>query len=91
VDEERMTVQKLIGYKVTLPSGNTFTVDHNTGFSEEDFEWLEERFNVGSRVSKADLAQALVEDCESGVKWLNERALDTFKKDYPHLYKVISE
>ena len=38
----------------------------------------------------ADLAQALCDDCENGVKWLNEAAAAKFAKDYPHLRKALS-
>lgn len=34
---------------------------------------------------KQDMIQALVADCESGVKWLNESCLAKFKADYPNL------
>lgn len=37
----------------------------------------------------AELAQALCEDCENGVKWLNERAHDEFVTRYPNLAKAM--
>lgn len=39
---------------------------------------------------KADLADALCHDCENGVKWLNEQALEKFIREYPNLYKCIN-
>lgn len=32
-----------------------------------------------------DLAQALCDDCENGVKWLNEAASAQFRESYPNL------
>ena len=37
----------------------------------------------------ADLADALIADCENGVKFLNEAAVARFIKEYPELYKAM--
>ena len=35
--------------------------------------------------AQADLAAALMSDCENGVKFLNEKAAEDFKKNFPRL------
>ena len=39
--------------------------------------------------AQSDLAQALCDDCENGVKWLNEKAAKDFAEKYPHLSAAI--
>ena len=39
--------------------------------------------------AQADLIQALIDDCENGVKFLNEKAAEDFKKNFPHLRATI--
>lgn len=41
------------------------------------------------REAAADIAQALCEDCENGVKWLSEQAAAEFNAQYPHLAAAI--
>lgn len=40
-----------------------------------------------------ELVQAAVDDCENGVKWLNERAAENYLREYRHtkdaIHKVI--
>jgi hypothetical protein len=37
----------------------------------------------------SDFAQALCEDCENGVKWLNEQAVLKFHRDFPSVSAVL--
>lgn len=37
------------------------------------------------------LNDAAQDDCESGVKWLNERAAEGYLKEYPHTSAAISK
>lgn len=38
---------------------------------------------------RAEMAQALAEDCENGVKWFSERAVEQFRRDFPKLSAVM--
>lgn len=49
-----------------------------------------EALEIGVGELRADIAEALMHDCENGVKWLNEAAAEKFKKDYPELHKVLN-
>ncbi len=41
-----------------------------------------------NRIAK-ELSQAGIDDCESGVKWLNERAAENYLKEYRHTKAAI--
>lgn len=37
------------------------------------------------------LVDALMDDCEQGVQWLNQKHADEFRRSYPNLNKFIAE
>lgn len=50
-----------------------------------------EAVRVALEDAASTLAQALCDDCENGVQWLNIAASEKFSKDYPHLRKAIND
>ncbi len=60
------------------PVGDYFTADQMRAYAAE-------AVRVALEQAADELAQALCDDCENGVKWLNEAASAKFAKDYPHL------
>lgn len=64
--------------------------DHGVHYTEEQvLAYGEAEYKRAIEDFKADLAQALCEDCESGVKWLNEQAVERFKREYPNLMELL--
>lgn len=50
---------------------------------------LEAAVNQAREDAQADMAEALINDCENGVKLLNEKAIEDFKKSFPRLNSAI--
>ena len=52
---------------------------------------LSQQLEAAVEELRADLAQALCDDCENGVKWLNKQAVEKFKRDFPQLVAVMHD
>lgn len=50
-----------------------------------------ERLRAALEAVDEALNDAAQDDCESGVKWLNERAAEKYLKEYPHTSAAISK
>lgn len=50
-----------------------------------------DRLRAALEAIDEELNAAAQDDCESGVKWLNERAAEWYLKEYPHTSAAISK
>ena len=63
----------------------------SVGYDETEWERYQRGWDDGRRELLADIAEALIHDCENGVKWMNEAAAAKFAADYPTVRGVLND